>query len=269
MGVWGTGVFQNDSADDVKEIYISSLKKGLSDEQAYTYTLSEISDYLCAEETYIDSWLGLASIMNKYGRLNNDAKSHAIKIIDSMNEIDRWSDIDKPKRKRVIENLKKQLLAPQPERRAIKVAKPRVPEIKPNDVYYYFLDGAKPCYIYVLVDSWVTYDLRVKDLGDKLPIIYLKCSKMLLDSKSDIDSLPFLELDVSNLIRNNADDKRILMHPNGFRAFKKEMIFLDNYSFKRDVISQNKIIKPNEWDYKGKHGMWETLNDRIKSVLRE
>ena len=82
MGAWGPGIFSSDTALDVRETYVERLKMGATDEDAYMYVLTELSDYLNDKEDSIDFWLCLASVLSDYGRLTEEVKKKAIDIIE-------------------------------------------------------------------------------------------------------------------------------------------------------------------------------------------
>ena len=77
MGTWGTGIFQNDVADNVKTVYVSKLKIGKSDEEAVEELIAENTELLSDNEDTLDFWLALSSVMYDHGRLNEKVKSKA------------------------------------------------------------------------------------------------------------------------------------------------------------------------------------------------
>ena len=99
MGTWGTGIFQNDIADDVKTTYINKLKMGKSDENALNETISENTDFLSDSEDSLDFWFALSSIMYDYGRLNEEIRCKVIALLESNNDSERWTEKENKKRK--------------------------------------------------------------------------------------------------------------------------------------------------------------------------
>ena len=269
MSSWGVNIYQNDVALDTKEMYVSYLRKGLSDAEAYESTLKDSADYLSTDDA-VDFWLGLASIMYDYGRLTEDVKNKAITIITESNDLERWDPRHRKSRKLVLEKLMKKLNSPLPEYRLVKKAKKYTPSLNPNDVYYFRLECNNPCYVIILVDSWITFDLRVDGLGDQLPIIYLKVCRTIPSCVEDVDNIEFFDLDTSSWVnRDFGGDKRVLMHPEGFLKFKKKMVYIDNYDFRRDSsVNENRLIKSNEWKWKGKHGFWNSIENRINTIIK-
>ena len=67
MGTWGTGLFDNDFANDVREDYLEKLRSGKTAEIA---SREMIESYLPAvEEEEALFWFALAATQWEYGRL--------------------------------------------------------------------------------------------------------------------------------------------------------------------------------------------------------
>ena len=92
MGHWGIGLFQNDIGVEARDLYISLLKSGSSDEDAYRSVINELNDYIQDEDDSVDFWLALASIMFDYGRLTDEVRIKANYIIDGNADSERWQD---------------------------------------------------------------------------------------------------------------------------------------------------------------------------------
>src|SRR4051794_1625008 len=118
MGVFGTAVFSDDDAADIREDYRDSIGDGMSGPDATDKILSEYSGQ--AEESVM--WLALAATQWKGGRLEERVKKRAIEIIDAGSDLNRWQDNPSliAKRKVVLEKLRSQLLSPQPPTTKIK-----------------------------------------------------------------------------------------------------------------------------------------------------
>ena len=46
MGTWGTGIYQNDVADDVKTLYMAELRSGKSSQEAYEYVVNALGEIM-------------------------------------------------------------------------------------------------------------------------------------------------------------------------------------------------------------------------------
>ncbi|MCD7811271.1 MAG: hypothetical protein LUG91_05395 [Ruminococcus sp.] len=82
MGYWGTGLYQNDVSDEVKESYLRALKNGNDNLTATKNIMEQCSDYIADEEDSIYFWLTLADTQWNMGRLLPDVKEHAIFCIE-------------------------------------------------------------------------------------------------------------------------------------------------------------------------------------------
>jgi len=114
MGAWGTALFSDDTACDVRDGYINLLGDGLSGPQATERLLAEWSRTLNEEEAPV-FWLALAATQWKCGRLESHVLQEALNRIENGSDLVRWkSSPDYRKRQAVLENLRAKLLSPQP-----------------------------------------------------------------------------------------------------------------------------------------------------------
>ncbi|WP_109485572.1 DUF4259 domain-containing protein [Occallatibacter savannae] len=145
MGAWGTGIFQDDTACDVRDSYRDYLGEGMSGPEATARILKELGAGLMADRHEAGVvWMALAAAQWKKGRLEDETKAQALRVIESGTDLERWSagTKDYAKRKAALEKLREQLVSPQPESR--KVARRVLCESpwKEGDVLgYRLLDG--------------------------------------------------------------------------------------------------------------------------------
>lgn len=235
MGSWGTGLFQNDIAEDVKTVYVNKLKIGKSDEEALQEIIAENSNLIQDTDDSIDFWLGLASIMYDFGRLSEEVKAKALEIIANNEDINRWNIRERNKRLAVLEKLKEKLNSPIPPRKKILQTKKFVSEWKKNDIYFIrakdLCDTIKEGYFVFCTLTTVNFDARVKNLGDILPITYLKYVPNLPKNIQEIDDVPFL-------LHHNVCDKYyylFLWMTDGFHKVKSKFVYGGNYEFKKNM----------------------------------
>lgn len=116
MGVWGTGIFQDDTACDLRDEYRQLLGDGLSDADAKAGILKAYSSSFASADESTVAWLALAATQWRLGRLDPDSLEHALKVIDSGLDLARWSvdSGDRDKRKAALEKLREQISSPQP-----------------------------------------------------------------------------------------------------------------------------------------------------------
>jgi hypothetical protein len=119
MGAWGTAIFSDDLACDVRDAYRGLLAEGHSRQQA---TKRLIDQFAQAIKDYDDGpifWLALAKLQWEYGRLDERVKANALKLIDTGVALKRWTERavdarDGNRRQRVLAKLRDQLCSPQP-----------------------------------------------------------------------------------------------------------------------------------------------------------
>ncbi|QEH67730.1 hypothetical protein [Cellulosilyticum sp. WCF-2] len=145
MGTWGTGLYSNDLALDLKGTYMRLLKEGKTKEEVERLTIEQYEDTMeCEDEDEddetIDAWLVLADLEWKYGRLSERVKARALGYLETGKGLEAWeecSNTDYKKREQVLEQLREKLLSPMPAEKKIRVPKPYECEWKLGDVFAY------------------------------------------------------------------------------------------------------------------------------------
>jgi hypothetical protein len=124
MGVWGTGLFQDDTACDIRDNYKDHLGNGLTGPEATARILTEYKSSLDDPHEAGIVWLALAAAQWKHGRLEPATLANAVDVIDSGSDLQRWTSgsPDLAKRRNVLQKARLQITSPQPEAR--KVRKP-------------------------------------------------------------------------------------------------------------------------------------------------
>ncbi len=116
MGVWGTGIFQDDNACDIRGEYRDYLGEGLEGAAATARILEEFKSTLSDPVESGVVWLALAAVQWKHGRLEAETLRQALLAIDSERDLNRWDagTKDFSKRKSALEKLRAQITSPQP-----------------------------------------------------------------------------------------------------------------------------------------------------------
>jgi hypothetical protein len=120
MGAWGTAVFSDDTACDVRDNYIDLLDDGLSGPEATEKLVGAWSKSLEDPDEGPVFWLALAATQWRFGRLEPHVLKKALSAIDDGSDLARWDVGSKDFRKRrsVLDRLRAQLTSSQrPERR--------------------------------------------------------------------------------------------------------------------------------------------------------
>ena len=203
MSTWGVNIYQSDVAEDVKYEYTELLRKGKSDDEALQIMLDnnqlESNDYDDAPHF----WFALADTQWRLGRLDEDVKKNAIKLIDEGRSIKEWEEVSPKKaqqRAKVLKELKLRLLSEQPERKKVSVHRFYKCEWRIGDVYAYPLLGelAKERGLfgrYILLHKvgehqWGEYHI--------VPVVRVKlsCGEELPKSSKEFDELEYVQTGV-------------------------------------------------------------------------
>jgi hypothetical protein len=116
MGVWGTAIFSDDNAADLRDDYRMMLGDGLSGPEATERLLAKWKPS-SEKDPDMDAvfWLALAFTQWKCGRLEERVNKEAIRVIEDGSALRLWrGSPDERKRAAVLEAAKKQLESPQP-----------------------------------------------------------------------------------------------------------------------------------------------------------
>lgn len=116
MGAWGTAIFSDDIASDVRDDFRDLIGEGLSPEAATKRLLADYASIVEDPEGGASFWLGLAVTQWKCGRLQESVKTRALEIIDSGADLRRWSHDAKLEKARrvVLAKTRVMLESPQP-----------------------------------------------------------------------------------------------------------------------------------------------------------
>lgn len=142
MGTWGTAIFSDDLAADIRDNYRDHLGDGCSGREATDRLLAEYASSLKDPDEAPVFRLALAATQWKHGRLEDDIKAQAFDIIASGTDLKRWQ-VNNPKeakkRAAVLEKLKLQLESPQPAAKRVPKRFVSTCDWKPGQVVAYRL----------------------------------------------------------------------------------------------------------------------------------
>lgn len=148
MGAWAAGLFDDDTACDLRDEFKEMLASGLTVEQA-TAELERryepASDPVDLEPVF---WIALAAVQHSWGRLMPSVRDRAVEIIDTGRDVERFfDDTDiRAKRQAVLEKFKRELLGPpRPARRIPRPSKKAETSWKVGDVFRYRLLSGRSC----------------------------------------------------------------------------------------------------------------------------
>lgn len=90
MGAWGTSLYANDTACDIRGDYLDKLKRGYSNEQSTNDLMEANKDIFGDLEEEPLFWFALADTQWNYGRLLPAVKDRALFFLDREEELERW-----------------------------------------------------------------------------------------------------------------------------------------------------------------------------------
>ncbi|RJU02433.1 hypothetical protein D6T65_07565 [Arthrobacter frigidicola] len=102
MGSWGTEIFDNTDASDVRREFEDHLAKGATLEEATARIRSDFgvdgAFALSRGAKDNDVWLGLAAVHHERGHSSPAVAARALGIVESGEELERWLKEDRPAR---------------------------------------------------------------------------------------------------------------------------------------------------------------------------
>ena len=135
MGVWGTDLFSDDVACDIRDHYRQLLEDSVEDSAATRLTLEKFQRYLEGPDGV--ALIAFAVTQSKVGRLQADVRDRALAIIDTGADLAVW-ERENPKllskRRAVLEKARAQLTGPQPARRRLRPPKRKLSGLAAGDV---------------------------------------------------------------------------------------------------------------------------------------
>ena len=151
MGAWGTGIFENDTASDIRGEYRELLEDQVPDEEATRRVLAEYA-HLDTDEEHV-LWLALAAAQAQVGRLDPHVKDRALTVIDEQRGLELWQEAgpkELAKRKAALAKLRDVLTGPQPARKNLRRPWRHVTDLQPGDVLSFTASNGKIALLRVL-----------------------------------------------------------------------------------------------------------------------
>lgn len=270
MGAWGTGLYSDDVAQDIKSEYIDLLKQGKSNEEATRLLIQSNKDLIEDEADGPVFWYALADTQWHYGRLLPSVLEQALKYIELKTDLKKWVNTtpkDYKQREKVLFDLEVKLKSPMPAEKKVSQYRYFKCTWKIGDVYAYRLesDYAKEHSFegrYLLIQKIDEYRYEKGDGFDLWPIVYTKITKGIEKPKTEADfhACDFIRYLLSNKIRlyqyRTANDtsspniQKKLIYIGNYKIFQPgEDIQHKNYGFPIDnmSVSHYEKIKINEF----------------------
>ncbi len=142
MGAWGTGIFADDMACDIRGDYFEMLQYGKTDSEAEEAILNQYKEYI-GEEDEPTFWFAFAYSQWKKGRLSEYVKQKALYFLDNGGDLERWEDEKRrANRQKVLEELKETLDSEMPKRTKLRKPKTSRSPWKPGDLLALKIHGS-------------------------------------------------------------------------------------------------------------------------------
>ncbi len=95
MGCWGTGIFDDDLALDVRDLYDELIKKGYKDNQVTAKVLELYKESIEDADDGIIIYSALAALQLSKGSLITEVKNKVASLIKAKQGLQRWKENDK------------------------------------------------------------------------------------------------------------------------------------------------------------------------------
>ncbi|WP_157537762.1 hypothetical protein [Nocardioides sp. Root190] len=135
MGAWGAAIFSDDTAADIRSEYRELLEDQVPDAEA-TARVIDGYRHLSPDQEHV-LWLALAAAQHRLGRLEDEVRDRALRIIDQGVGLQLWEEAGErelAKRKAALSKLRDQLVGPQPARKTVRRPWRHVTDLTPGAV---------------------------------------------------------------------------------------------------------------------------------------
>ena len=152
MGTWGPGIFSDDLALDVRDVWRDALMDGLDDATATQRVLDQLRESFADSEDAIVAWIALAAAQHQTGRLQPSVRDRALAVIEAGGDLASWRNQSAAfarAREKALAALAEKLRGPQPAPKTLKRPKPRVSPLDIGDVVHVRGDRAEGLFVVV------------------------------------------------------------------------------------------------------------------------
>lgn len=249
MATWGTGIYQNDVSEDVKDDYISKLRAGKSDEQALQEIMEEYKHECEDVDCMFDFFFALADVMWKKGRLTEEVKLETLALIEADIENERWNPKNiRKERIKKLEKLKNELNSKMPERKKIPIHKPYTLGWKEGEVYAFQIKSKienyeeyMGWYVLFYVDEINKDDSEVRGIYDEVAELYF----FLVEEAPTDANIICSATPVCFLLYNGKRQYRAELYETSKRQRPKDMYFVgicSSFIYPQNELPQNRVF---------------------------
>lgn len=278
MGSWGSGLFENDIAEDVHTTFEECLYGGMTDKQASDYTRKCYSGYDSFDDERL-AVIALAAIQWKLGRIDKAVRSEALQHIEALSG-ESISGMYPPEDWKTLSHellqIKETLLCPPPKRAAIKKRKDYRCPWRIGDIFSFLLTAensndrnliGRSVFIQkVNESSWYPNHI--------VPILRAKISSgdRSLKTTQEIENMEFIQIMAAKFDPHRAefmvasDGLTEEEYRKALERKKAEYSFDENgllrqYQFVLAITAQSQL--PDNLVYMGNHPVWASPNSEF------
>lgn len=145
MGAWGTSLYSNDSASDIRGDYLELLKTGKTNLEAENILIEDNQEFIANPEEAPLFWFALADMQWNYGRLTPEVKEKALYYLQNREaELERWRESGEKQTSawiKTLDKLQEKLCSPQPPEKKVGKFRPYHCKWALGDVFAYHFSG--------------------------------------------------------------------------------------------------------------------------------
>lgn len=156
MGTWGTAIFSDDLAADVRGDWRDAVLEGEATEDVTAQLIHSYEQAIANDDQSKVFWLALAAAQMETGRLLPKVRDRALAIIEDGGDVGRWAAEDAGlarQRERVLIRLAEKLRAPQPKPKKLRRPSPLAVRFELGDVILIRNQEARAEALFLVVDQ--------------------------------------------------------------------------------------------------------------------
>lgn len=160
MGTWGTGIFSDDTAADIRADWRDAIREGLSVEAATARVVERYAEAQRDQDEGPVFWFALAAAQHESGRLLPEVRDRALALIETGGDVARFAVEDPAlgrRRSQALERLATALRGPGRPPSRLTHPKPRLSSLVVGDVVQVWGTDGTSSGLFVVVDLADTY----------------------------------------------------------------------------------------------------------------
>ena len=134
MGAWGTGIFSDDLAADIRDEWRDAILAGIPSEEASRSLIGRYERRLVGDGEETVFWLALAAAQMETGRLQPEVRERALSLIDAGGDLEAWGSGERAARERALRRLGERLRGPQPPPKRLRARAGPDPGVEVGDI---------------------------------------------------------------------------------------------------------------------------------------